>query len=419
MAALRTLTRQDGRRLAISRQHLDGRKRPPMLDVIRDLGCVQLDPISAVERTQFLVLWSRLGQFERDEFERLLWKEKQLFEFWAHAASIVLTEEFPVHAWYMRKIAAGSDPKWMVNMPDTTPLREQIIQELRRNGAVFSRDIDSHLFDPAMASSRWWSGRYVSRVLDYLWSRGIVAVVGREGKQRMWGMADAWMPAWTPREEWNDAQVTRYAVQKAVRALGVATLTQIKQHYTRRRYPGLETAVTALVDEGVLEPVQITENGTLLNSSWYLHAADLPLLKTIQAGEWIPKTVLLSPFDNLICDRDRTELLFDFYFRIEIYVPKAKRQYGYYVLPILHGDRLIGRIDPKMDRKTRTLHIYNVYVEDDAPGDEGCVQEIGRTIAGLAQFLGATQIAWGNIPTIWQALPYAADFSGLDIDDGA
>ncbi len=405
MTSIRTLTRQDVRRLAISRQHLDGEKRPSLLDVIRDLGCVQLDPISAVERTQYLVLWSRLRQnFDRDEFEKLLWDEKQLFEYWAHAASIVLTEEFPVHNWFMRRKAAGSDPDWMASVPDITPLREQIIGELSKKGAVFSRDIETHLYDPEMAASRWWSGRYVSRVLEYLWTRGIVNVVGRQGKQRMWGMADAWLPEWTPRDEWDDAQVTCYALQKAVRALGVATPQQIKQHYTRWRYPGLETAVSQLTTEGILEPVQVCENGEFLNGNWYLHAEDVKLLETIQSGKWTPHTTLLSPFDNLICDRDRTELLFGFHFRIEIYVPKAKRQYGYYVLPILHGDRLIGRIDPKMDRKTGTLHVYKVYAEDDAPDDETCVREIGRSITDLAQFLGAKQIEWGNVPGIWSNL---------------
>jgi uncharacterized protein YcaQ len=112
----------------------------------------------------------------------------------------------------------------------------------------------------------------------------------------------------------------------------------------------------------------------------------------------------LSPFDNLICDRDRTELLFDFYFRIEIYVPKAKRQYGYYVLPILHGDKLIGRIDPKMDRKTGTLHVFNVYAEENAPDDPAVAQAIGQNIVDLAQFLEAKQIEWGNVPEKWSAM---------------
>ena len=117
----------------------------------------------------------------------------------------------------------------------------------------------------------------------------------------------------------------------------------------------LEDVLAGLVAEGTIEPVQIMEKGEALKGNWYLHTADLPLLADIQAGQWRGRTVLLSPFDNLICDRDRTELLWDFYYRIEIYVPAAKREFGYYVLPILHKDRLIGRIDAKMDRKNRYL----------------------------------------------------------------
>ncbi len=162
-----------------------------------------------------------------------------------------------------------------------------------------------------------------------------------------------------------------------------------------------KTAVlNQLVQEETLSPITVADMG----DDYFLHAKDLPLLRQIQAGDWQPHTTLLSPFDNLICDRDRTEALWDFYFRIEIYVPKAKREYGYYVLPILYGDRLIGRIDPKMDRKTNTLQIDNVYAEPNAPKYKKTVQEIGRAVQSLAKFLGATQIAWGNVPEMWAAL---------------
>ena len=123
---------------------------------------------------------------------------------------------------------------------------------------------------------------------------------------------------------------------------------------------------------------------------------------------WQPRTTLLSPFDNLICDRSRTELLFDFKFRIEIYVPKAKRQYGYYVLPILHGDRLIGRIDPKMDRKQGRLTINAVYAEPDAPQTHDVAQAIAGAIQELGCFLGAKEIDYSreNIPAAWQEALY-------------
>ncbi|MEL6525183.1 MAG: crosslink repair DNA glycosylase YcaQ family protein, partial [Chloroflexota bacterium] len=130
---------------------------------------------------------------------------------------------------------------------------------------------------------------------------------------------------------------------------------------------------------------------------------DVPLLEKIEAGDWQGHTVLLSPFDNLICDRDRTELIWDFYFRIEIYVPPAKREYGYYVLPILHGDQLIGRISMEMNRKTNTLHALATYAQDDAPAD--AVSDIRDSLEALADFLGAENIVFGEtMPAMWKAL---------------
>jgi len=199
--------------------------------------------------------------------------------------------------------------------------------------------------------------------------------------------------------------VTRFAVQKAVRALGAATSKQIKRHYTRGRYPKLTAVLKKLVHEGVLLEVTVLGRDEVpLPGPWYMHQEDSDLLAHIQAGNWHGRTTLLSPFDNLICDRDRTELLLNFFYRIEIYVPKKKRQYGYYVLPILHQDRLIGRIDADMNRSTNTLHLHNVYAEEGAPGGQQTVQAIAQAAADLGQFLGAEDVAWGQVPDVWKAL---------------
>ena len=398
-----TLSRQDLRRLAIARQHLADPAPVPMLDVIRDLGCVQLDPIRAVERTHLLVLWSRLGSFDKVDLTRLRWEEKALFEYWAHAASMVLTEEYPVFKWGMHR--RQEDPrraaryqKWFDENPGASKLKDHILERLQKEGPLFSRDIETE--DDLRFETRWSSGRYVGVVLDYLWTNGQILTVERVGNQRKWGLAQEFWPAWTPQDEWTAKEANRFAVQKAIRALGAATAKQIKVHYTRGMYPELTAVLSQLVQEERLIPVTVQD----VPGDYYLHADDLPLLRQIQSGDWQPHTVLLSPFDNLICDRDRTEALWDFYFRIEIYVPKAKREFGYYVLPILHGDKLIGRIDPKMDRKTKTLHIYNVYAEEGTPKFKKTVKAIGTAVTSLATFLGAKQIEWGNVPSGWEGL---------------
>src|SRR5437868_2678298 len=193
-------------------------------------------------------------------------------------------------------------------------------------------------------------------MLDFLWTQGKLMVAGRVGGQRLWDLAERCLPEWAPREELDRHEAVRRAAQKSLRALGVARPREIAQHYTRGRYPGLQKALDELESEGRIEQVQIVdEDQAIWPGPWYVHAEDLPLLERLAAGEWHPRTTLLSPFDNLICDRARTEKLFDFEFRIEIYVPAAQRQYGYFVMPILHGDRLIGRVDPRFDRAHRRL----------------------------------------------------------------
>lgn len=401
------LTLQTVRRLAISRQHLDDNSYPPLLNLIRDLGCLQLDPISVVERPHYLIPWSRLGQYDRADLDRLLWEDRTLFEYWAHAASIVLTEEYPIHQWKMRR---SSDVKFEQHIhsrldgdADVPALTQTILVRLARDKAVFSRQISDGIENPD-PDTAWYSGRYVPRILDHLWTKGEVMVVGRKGKQRQWGLTADYLPDWAPRDEWDDTQVCRFAVQKAVRALGVATAKQIKIHYTRHRYPKLSQTIKQLVKEGVLIPVTIRKGDGLLPNDWYLHQDDIPLLDQIEQGNWQGRTTLLSPFDNLICDRDRTELLFDFRFRIEIYVPAAKREFGYYVLPILHDDALIGRIDMRMDRKKGVLNAQNVYVEDGLVADDGVITAVRDAVYDLAQFLGAKQVVWGNVPTQWGGL---------------
>jgi uncharacterized protein YcaQ len=207
------------------------------------------------------------------------------------------------------------------------------------------------------------------------------------------------LPATRPTGGWRDTQVTYDAAQKSLRALGIGRTRDIQRHFIERRYTKLPEAMKRLQKEKKVLPVTVEG----WPGDWFIHAETLPLLETIQAGDWQPRTTLLSPFDNLIRDRDRTELMWNFFYRIEIYVPPPKRQYGYYVLPILHGDTLIGRLDPKMDWKKGVLTINAIYPEATTPLDAATGQAVAQTIAHLATFLGATQLVYGEkIPADWQ-----------------
>ncbi len=410
MTTLRTLTPALARRLAVTRQHLAG-PRPTsdaegIVEVTRDLGCLQLDPISAVARSHKLVLWSRLGAYDEAHLDTLLWEDRRLFEYWAHAASIVLTEDYPIHSHMMRKYATtgtrGADrvSGWVEANKD---LRDHIIQEITRNGPTLSRHFESKA-ETEWASTGWNGGRNVSQMLDYLWTKGIIMVTGRSGGQKVWDLTERVLPGWVSRETLPEKDVVSLGAQRALRALGVATPKHIEWHFIRHRYPELNKVLHELEEAGMVERVQIADDDRKLAGQWYIHRDDISTLERIERGEWEPRTTLLSPFDNLICDRDRTEALFDFFFRIEIYVPQAKRQYGYYVLPILHGDRLIGRIDPTMDRKKKRLSINAVHAEPGAPLSHDVGRDISAAIEELATFLGANEIAYSErVPEGWRA----------------
>ena len=402
-----TITPETARQLAITRQHLSGNAPPTMIDVVRDLGCLQLDPISAVARSHQLVLWSRLGNYDLADLDTLLWEHRSLFEYWAHVASIVLTEDYPIHSFRMRGYPTGDSPwtkqvrAWL-SEPGIEDMHDALLQRIHADGPVLSRVFtDQSAGFPA--GSGWTSGRNINRMMDYLWQTGKIMVAHRQGIQRLWDVSERCLPDWTPHEKLDADEVTRRAAQKAIRALGVATVGQIKEHYTRGRYYDLDRVLDELEAVGLIHPIKV--EGMSWNGNTYIHNNDLPLLETIQAGGFTPRTTLLSPFDNLICDRRRTEQLFGFQFRIEIYVPKNKRQYGYYVLPILHGDRLIGRIDPKLDRRKKILEINAVYAEDNAPGDVETVRAIRESIQSLAQFVGAKEVAFAEkVSRQWSGL---------------
>ena len=410
MKPIRTLSLVQVRRLAIMRQHLAGKQLPAnargIMNVVRDLGCLQIDPISAVARSPYLVLWSRLGAYDPAHLHTLLWRDRKLFEYWAHCASIVLTEDFPIHSWLMRNHATD-DSLWSNRvrqwLKDNRALLRALMTQIRRHGPIASRELEEGGAAPrAWISTGWTSGRNVSRMLDFLWMQGKIMVAGREGLQKTWDLAERCLPEWTPREKWSEREMVRAAAQKSLRALGVATARQISQHYVRGRYPNLQNELDELEAEERIERVQIVEEGAPWRGEWYIHTDDLPRLDRL-AQEWEPRTTLLSPFDNLICDRARTRLLFGFDYTMEIYVPADKRKYGYYVLPILHGDALIGRVDSKMDRQQNRLQINAVYAEPDAPRTKRAARAIAGAIEELGTFLGASEITGnGHMPAAWK-----------------
>jgi len=379
-----------------------------VLGVVRAIRCVQLDPIAVVARSPLLVLGSRVAGFDPKHLDRLLWRDRAVYEYWAHAASIVLAEDHPIHAWYMRHYARDDGSGWNRRRLDwmaaNARLKRSVLAQIRRDGPVLARRISGGLAGESWHSSGWTNERNVDRMLGFLWGSGTIMVAGREGIQKLWDLTERVLSPDAPRERLSDLEVTRRAVDRSLHGLGVGTPQQIKTHFTRDRYPELRRVLAEFERTGRIERVTVEHDGSAVPGTWYVHRDDVPLLDRIERGRWEPRTTMLSPFDNLIADRARSELLFDLSYRMEIYVPKDQRRYGYYAMPVLDGDRFVARVDPAMDRVRGRLLVRSVHPEPEVRITRASGRPVWEAVRSLASWLGATDIELaGPIPAPWRA----------------
>lgn len=383
---MRTLTLTEARRLAILGTMLAGPRPASLLEVVERLGKVQVDPTAVVARAEQLTIWSRFGSYDRADLRKLIEDEpRQLFEY---LAFLVPTADLPLHRPAMLRYPRQQYTRgqyvreWLA---DNASFRAYILDELRTRGPLRSRDLDDRAVVP-WRTGGWNDGKNLGRMLEILWHAGEIAISRREGTQRFWDLYARVLPDVEPAP---DEIVAIETMERQLRARGFADPgfgTAIDYEL-----PAREIGLDSLLADGVAVAVAIDG----LPGEWLVHAKLLARLDE----PWEPRTTLLGPFDPLISDRERTLALFDFRFRLEIYVPAAKRQYGFYVLPILHGDRLIGRIDPVLDRKRRVLTVNTVYAEPKAPADAW--PAVNRAIEELAAWIGADEVVLPPLPEPW------------------
>ncbi len=323
-------TLEQARRAAIHAQALDD-SESTVLGVVRRLGFLQMDPIATIATPQHLVLFNRIGAFDLGELDRLLWDERALFEWNAFIWPI---EDLGLVRARMRRHRTSPHPWRNEFLATNARFRRYVLRELAQNGPMLSRDLKADLL-PDSEPHRWWGTRQVRLMLEVLQQRGEVAVAGRAGKQRLWDLAERVYPA-VDTIPWRTAE--RLIEERRRRSLGV-----------------------------------------------WLERGRLRALPDIDDGPVPDRVRFLSPFDRLVHDRNRAEALYRFFYRLEMYVPKAKRQYGYYVLPILRGEQIAGRIDVERVKETNTLRVNGVWWE---PGAEEVPLE--PALRDLAAFVGAT-----------------------------
>jgi hypothetical protein len=350
------LTKKQARRIAVRAQLLDVPRPRDLLEVVERLTLLQVDPTAAIAPNADLVAWSRLGSSYRPEhLKQALEVERTLFEFNALIRPMSDLGLFLAGADGRR--GTGTVDTWL---RDNDRFRRDVLKLLKRSGPLTSRDIPDTCAVP-WASTGWTNDRNVTQMLEFLQARGQVAISGRVGRERLWDLPERVYPAGVEIPSVGEAE--RIRNDRRLAALGIARAKA-------RAMP--------------MEPIHVGEAGEPavvegVKGEWRVDPAYLD-------GGFKGRTALLSPFDRLIHDRGRTEELFEFEYTLEMYKPAAKRRWGYFALPILHGDRLVGKLDAIADRKASLLRVHAIH--EDVSFSRAMATAVRKEIEDLANWLG-------------------------------
>ncbi|AEV88077.1 hypothetical protein ACWT_7066 [Actinoplanes sp. SE50] len=395
MTSLETISVAQARRITLAAQGFTDPKPGGATDlrhlrrVLRRLHLIQMDSVNVLQRAHFMPLYSRLGPYPADLLERAAYQRpRELFEFWGHEASLIRADLQPLFRWRMARAgesAWGTMRRIVAEQPD---LVAWVLDEVRRRGPITANEIEH---DAPRRKDHWgWNWSVVKQALEWLfWSGQVTAAERTTSFARRYDLPERVLPgavlaAPTP----EPAEAFRALVELSARALGVAAEPELRDYF-RLPTAAARTALAELVEAGVLRPVTVR--------GWkpvaYLHR-DAKLPRRVDVA------TLVSPFDPLIWQRDRTERLFDMTYRIEIYVPKPQRRYGYYVLPFLSGDRFAARVDLKANRQAGVLEVPAAWLEPSADRD-ATAGALAAELRRLALWLGLDAVA----------APVAGDFA--------
>ncbi len=378
---MQSLSRAQARRVALAAQgFLDPRHATPDLRTLgrtlRRTGVLQIDSVNVLQRAHYMPLFSRMGPYDTALLDRASGRApRRMVEYWAHVAAFMPVDLWP-HMQHRMRLYRDRGHPWMAGVD--FGLASSLLGELRGRGRQTARDLDDGL--PRDKQHWGWNWSEAKKALEYLFLAGEVAVAGRNSQfERIFDLPERVIPAAilaqpTP----SDAEAHQELVRRAARSHGVATARDLRDYY-RMPLAQVAPAISALVEDGELVPVTV--------EGWsqpaYLHR-DARMPRRVDAR------ALLSPFDPVVWERDRAEKLFDFLYRIEIYVPEAKRVHGYYVLPFLLGDRIVARVDLKSDRRAGVLQVHAAYAEPGAP--ETTADELALELRSLAGWLGLADV---------------------------
>jgi uncharacterized protein YcaQ len=375
------------RTVALHAQGLGNAAGPPptrdrLFQTIQQIGCVQIDTLHMVRRSQYLVLWSRLGNYSPEDLDAMASAaDRRIFEGWQHAASLIPISEYRYQTPRQRKMREHPST-WFNQLLDEARQKDivpEVLERIRTEGALKVSNFESD----GSRGGAWWNWRPAKVALEILYSNGDLMIAERVKFQRAYDLTERVLPAWVDRTEPTAEERDRMWVELGARALGVCQLRHAGD-YTWMGISHARPRVAELVKDGILIPIP----GKLANgetAELIIHRDNLPLLEQAADGALkAERTTFLSPFDNLWWANRRDEQLWGFHQSIEAYLPATKRVYGYFCLPILHKDQLVGRFDPKLDRKTSVLYLRALYLE---PGIKATEELLTDTAASMRDFM--------------------------------
>jgi uncharacterized protein len=352
--------------------------------IIKKMGVLQIDSISVVARSPYLVLWSRLGPYDPIWLDELL-AEGKLFEYWSHAACFLPIEDYGL---YRRFMLEGNEKSraWFSAHPDEV---RRVLEHIRQEGSVRSAEFAR----TDGKAGGWWEWKPEKRALEHLFASGELMISRRDPNfHRVYDLRERVLehayPGWEDALAPTPEEARRTFALKAVRSLGVAPARWVPDYY-RTPKKGVVDLLEELADEGSLLRAGIEG----VEGPAYVHSENAALAEAVLPGKTSPsRTTLLSPFDPVVWDRARASELFGFDYKIEVYTPAAKRRYGYYSLPILHRGELVGRLDAKAHRKQGIFEIRALHLEPETPVEEDLVADLAGALRDCAAWHGTPEV---------------------------
>jgi hypothetical protein len=359
-----------------------------ILSTVQRMSLLQIDTINIVARSPYLVLFSRLGNYQPQWLDNAL-SQGELMEYWAHEACFLPRSDF---ALVRHRMLSPDKMGWKYRqewMNEHAAEIERLIAHIQENGPVRSADFEH----PRKGASGWWEWKPHKRHLEGLFTSGKVMVVERRNFQRVYDLTHRVMPHWDDQRDLLTQEAAETVMlENSARSLGIFRPQWLADYY-RLRQPMLKPVLERWQHERIVTPVCVEKLGEM-----WLHNALLPLLPQAEEGKLqATHSAVLSPFDPVVWDRKRAEQLFDFSYRLECYTPAPKRQYGYFVLPLLHKGQLVGRMDAKMHRKTGVLEIIALYLEDGVKVTATLEKGLTAAISDFAAWQGAREVALVHI----------------------